>query len=375
MHTQTQILELGDFTFDSGISLPQVQLAYECYGTLAEDKGNVVLLNHALTGSHHAHGWCDQVAQAGDFWQPENFEGWWDLMIGSGKPLDTDRYFIICANYLGSCYGSTGPASLAPDGKPWGARFPLVTAADQVRAQIALLNHLGIDRFHLVAASIGGLIGMTCACLYPQRVKGLMLVGVTHEPSMEHRLSVFEQILAIELDHQFMDGNYKLDEQPQRGLALARIICHKLFIDQSTLAQRARAGVITEQNMLRSYPIRHNTESYMLHQGTKFAKRFDANAYIRIVDMWAQHDLTRLTASDSLATCWNTLARHHIAVTSFGISTDACFLPEDIEQMHQQLLQAGVESHYHLIESEKGHDSFLLEPELYADVITEFLEA
>ncbi len=373
--TQTQILEISDFRFDAGVSMPSVQLAYECYGTLAEDKGNVILLNHALTGSHHAHGWCDQLDEAGDFWQPENFEGWWNLMIGSGKPLDTDRYFIICANYLGSCYGSTGPASLAPDGTPWGARFPLVTAADQVRAQIALLDHLGIQRFHLVAASVGGLIGMTCSCLYPERVKGLMLIGVTHEPTIEHKLSVFEQILAIELDAQFCAGNYKLSDPPRRGLALARIICHKLFVDQSTLALRARSGTIGEQDMLQSYPVRHNTESYMLHQGMKFARRFDANAYIRIVDMWAQHDLATLIGLDSPTDCWARLAQHHVPVRSFGISTDACFLPEDIEKLHEQLLAAGVDSRYHFIQSEKGHDSFLLEPELYAQAIGDFLQS
>ena len=147
---RTQILELGDFTFESGETLPGIRLAYETYGTLNERKDNALLLFHALTGSHHAHGYNDDLPEAGSFWRPENFEGWWNLMIGPGKPLDTDKYFIICINYLGSCYGSSGPADTAPDGEPWGSRFPMVNANDQARAQIKVLDHFGIDRFYMV---------------------------------------------------------------------------------------------------------------------------------------------------------------------------------------------------------------------------------
>ncbi len=372
--THTQLLQLESFTFDAGCTLERVQLAYECYGRLAADRSNVILVNHALTGSHHAHGWCERLEAAGSFWRPENFEGWWDLMIGPGKPLDTDRYYIICMNYLGSCYGSEGPASIAPDGQPWGSRFPLVTAGDQARAQLALLDALGIERVHIVSASVGGLVGLSCACLYPERVKGLLLLGVSHEPSMEHKLSVFEQILAIELDAQFCGGHYPLSEPPLRGLALARIICHKLFIDQKSLAQRARAGTTEHHDMLQSYPVRHNTESYMLHQGTKFAKRFDANAYIRIVDMWAQHDLVHLCGEEDYPACWRRLATHKIPVTTFAIDTDACFLARDIADLHEQLVAQGVEATHVLIHSMKGHDSFLLEPELYQRDIAAFLE-
>ncbi len=370
--TQSQFLVLESFTFDDGTRMERVALAYECYGTLSEKKDNVILLNHALTGSQHAHGWCDELPEAASFWQPENHEGWWNSMIGEGKPLDTSRYCIICMNYLGSCYGSEGPTSLAPDGAPWGSRFPLVTAADQARAQMLLLDSLGIERAHIVAASVGGFIGMTTACLYPERVKGLMLIGVSHRPSIDHQLSVFEQIMAIELDEHFASGRYSLDSPPLRGLALARIICHKLFVDTRSLASRAKSGLLPEQDMLRSYPVRRNTESYMLHQGTKFAKRFDANAYIRIVDMWAQHDLAALCAVEDLSACWQRLAQHGVRVVTFAIDTDGCFLPDDIAALSEEMREQGVQTTHHLIHSQKGHDSFLLEPELYAEGIADF---
>ncbi len=367
---KTHIAQCKDFLFDSGMRM-DVQLAYECYGQLNAAKDNVILLNHALTGSHHAHGYCDQLPEAGSFWQPENHEGWWNKMLGEGKPLDCSRYFIICVNYLGSCYGSTGPASLAPDGEAWGSRFPYITAADQLRAQMWLLDELGIERFALVAPSVGGLIALTTACLYPQRLRSLMLIGVSHETSIAHHLSIFEQVLAIELDEKFCKGRYALENPPLRGLALARIICHKNFVHQATLVQRAGAGIMAQPEMV--YPITRNTESYMLHQGTKFAKRFDANAYIRIVDMWAKHDLRSLCQQSSYEDCFAPLAQHRVPVLSFSIDTDLCFLPEDIERMHQLLLRSGVESQHCRIVSEKGHDSFLLEPELYEKQIRAFL--
>lgn len=372
--THTIIHHLGDFTFDSGETLPRLVLAYECYGSLNEAKDNVILLNHALTGSHHAHGWCDSLPEADPLWMPENFEGWWNLMIGSGKPLDTNKYFIICVNYLGGCYGSSGPSSTAPDGKPWGGRFPLVTARDQARAQIHLLDSLGIERFRLVAPSVGGLCGLVSTVLYPERVTGLLLIGVGYKISIEHRLSVFEQILAIEMDEKFCVGDYALDNPPNRGLALARIICHKLFVDQSQLDKRARAGVIQKSEMLNWYQAKRNTESYMLHQGTKFAKRFDANSYLRIINMWGSYDLAELCHQESVDACFQILAQHQIPVQMFSISTDYCFTPEEISAYHQDMLRNGVVAHYRCIESQKGHDSFLLEPELYEADIKQFLD-
>lgn len=373
IYTETRLHALGDFTFDSGDTIPQAQLAYESYGQLNAKKDNVILLNHALTGSHHAHGWCDSLPQAPALWQPENHEGWWDLMIGSGKALDTDKYFIICCNYLGSCYGSTGPNSVAPDGVKWGARFPKITAKDQVRAQKHLLDSMGIERVHIVAPSVGGFCGLCFTVLYPERVKGLLLIGISYKASMEHQLSIFEQILAIELDPQFKGGHYRDGEEPYKGLALARIICHKLFIDPAQLAKRAGGGLIKQSDMLAWYQVEKNTQSYMLHQGSKFAKRFDANAYLRIIDMWGNFDIVALSGEASLIDSFARIGKAGVPVLLYSISTDNCFTTEEVEEYTQKLLEAGVKARHIQIESIKGHDSFLLEPELYEEGIGEFL--
>lgn len=371
---QSHIFRLGDFTFHSGETLPDIRLAYETYGTLNADKSNAILLFHALTGSHHAHGYNDNLPEAGTFWQPENHQGWWDLMIGPGKPLDTERFFIICANYLGSCYGSSGPTQTAPDGEPWGSRFPLTDGNDQARAQIQLMNHFGIDRFAIVAPSLGGMLALTLAALYPERVRSMVIIGAAHRPAINHKLEFFEQVLAIELDPAYRAGCYPLSDPPNRGLALARIISHKLFVYQDGLEKRARKGICDSKGMLTWYQPRRNTESYMLHQGTKFAKRFDANAYIRIVNLWAGYDLPAFTGMADTDEVFRLYARHNIRFLLFSIDTDYCFTADAIEEFHRELTRNGVSSVHTRIQSEKGHDSFLLEPDLYADGLAEYLK-
>ena len=371
---QSHIFRLGDFTFHSGETLPDIQLAYETYGTLNEDKSNAILLFHALTGSHYAHGYNDNLPEAGTFWQPENHQGWWDRMIGPGKPLDTERFFIICANYLGSCYGSSGPTQTAPDGEPWGSRFPLTDGNDQARAQIQLLDHFGIERFAIVAPSLGGMLALTLAALYPERVRSMVIIGAAHRPAINHKLEFFEQVLAIELDPAYRAGRYPLSDPPNRGLALARIISHKLFVYQDGLEKRARKGICDSKGMLTWYQPSRNTESYMLHQGTKFAKRFDANAYIRIVNLWAGYDLPAFTGMANTDEVFRLYARHNIRFLLFSIDTDYCFTADAIEEFHQELTRNGVSSVHTRIQSEKGHDSFLLEPDLYADGLAEYLK-
>ncbi len=369
----SKLFDLGSFQFDSGEVLPDIRLAYETYGTLARDAGNAVLLFHALTGSHHAHGRNEQLPEAGTFWQPENYDGWWNRMIGPGKPLDTNRFFIVCANFLGGCYGSSGPVSPAPDGEPWGSRFPLVTANDQVRAQVRLLEHLGIKRFAVVGPSVGGMLSLALAHMFPERVRSVILIGVADHPPIEHKLSVFEQIAAIELDAKYRAGRYPLSDPPARGLALARIICHKLFVYQRGLEKRARSGVSRDNELLTWYTPTRNTESYMIHQGTKFAKRFDANAYIRIVNMWASFDLPALSGESCVDDAYRLFAAHHIPFLLYSINTDCCFSPRIISQFYRRLLKAGVQATYTCIRSGKGHDSFLLEPQLYEQGISSAL--
>lgn len=370
---QTRILNIGDFTFESGETLPNICLAYETYGKLSAKRDNALLLFHALTGSHHAHGYNAHLPEAGSFWRKENHEGWWNLMIGPGKPLDTDKYFIICINYLGSCYGSTGPASTAPDGEPWGSRFPMVNANDQARAQIKVLDHFGIDRFYMVGPSLGGMLSLCVANLWPERIKSIIIIGSGYKPQIDHKLCGFEQVLAIELDPAYQAGRYALSAPPLRGLALARIICHKLFTYQRGLEKRARKGVVDGKGMLTWYKPTRNTESYMLHQGTKFAKRFDANAYIRIIELWTGFDFAAFSGTGDIDAAFRRFAEHKIPFMLFSISTDCCFTPRSVSLFHRRLLKNGVDSRYKCIHSVKGHDSFLLEPELYQQEIAEYL--
>lgn len=370
----TRFFPLGDFALDCGETVPSAVLAYETYGTLRPDRSNAVLLFHALTGSQHAHGYNPSIPEIAPLWQEENHQGWWNAMIGSGRPLDTDRYFIICANLLGSCYGSSGPYSTHPDGTPWGSRFPLITAGDQARAQAALLGHFGIERLHLVGPSVGGLVGLAFTALYPSRVHSFITIGSGYKPSMDHQLSVFEQILAIELDPRYLAGRYPLDNPPKQGLAFARIIGHKAFVYQEGLAERARESTGDRKNMLTWYTPTRNTQSYMLHQGTKFANRFDANSYIRIADMWINYDLRTITGTATLEQALEPCRAAGVPFLVFSIDTDACFRPEEQREYVDQLRRIGIPAEYHLIRSEKGHDSFLLEPELYAEPIARFLQ-
>lgn len=361
-------------TLENGASLPQVQLAYETYGTLAADKGNAILLFHALTGSQHAHGWNPSVPGIGSRWTEENYEGWWNSTIGAGKPLDTDQYFIICVNLVGGCYGSTGPASPHPeDGKPWGSRFPYLSIGDQARFQAMLLDSFGIDRVTLVGPSVGGLVALSFSVLFPERVKGMISIGSGYRATMDHRLSVFEQILAIELDPDFKGGDYDEASPPWRGLSFARIIGHKAFVHQEGLAARARKDVGDACGMLSAYTPKRSTQSYMLHQGTKFSKRFDANSYIRIADMWSEFDICEQQGTDSFSLALAPCAEASIPFLIFSIDTDCCFRPEEQVRFVSLLQEAGIAVESHTIRSDKGHDSFLLEPELYAEPIVAFL--
>jgi homoserine O-acetyltransferase len=265
-----------------------VRIAYETWGAPNADRSNAILLFHALSGSHHAAGYNPAIDGTGELWQEELHQGWWQDMIGPGKALDTDRYFIICANYLGGCYGSTGPASVNLEtGKPWGSAFPAVSAADQVTVMARLLDHLGIGTLHaVVGPSVGGLVALTFATLLPTRVRNVITIGSGYKTTVLNRLILFEQILAIENDPYFNGGDFYDGNAPLYGLALARMISHKTFVHLDSIERRARRDVIQADDVLAWYRVRDQFQSYMLHQGKKFVKRFDANTYLRIIDLW-----------------------------------------------------------------------------------------
>ncbi len=368
-HVETKFFTFGTeddpFVLRCGTALPEVTLAYETYGTLNADRSNAILVFHALTGSQHAAGFNPQVAAPGVKWTEENHHGWWDAFIGPGKAIDTDRFFVICANYLGGCYGSTGPASTNPaTGRPFGGSFPRVCFADMVDAQMRLLDHLGIEKLHAVTGgSTGGVMTLSLATRYPDRVDIVIPVASGVRTTALQRIHNFEQIMAIQNDPAFDHGEYYDGPRPDQGLGLARMIGHKTFVSLRSLWNRARDEVIDQDDGPGMYRLNNPLESYMRHQGEKFVQRFDANAYLRIMDAWNTYDLAAEAGRDDLADLF--IDSKHQRYMVFSIDSDVCFYPEEQEELVRYLEIADVDYRWITVHSDKGHDSFLLEPELF----------
>lgn len=367
--TETQFFQLATeskpFFLQSGEAVAPAVLAYEAYGKLNERKDNAILIFHALSGSQHAAGITTSVAGVPDLWTDECQTGWWDGFIGPGKGLDTDHFFVICVNYLGGCYGSTGPCSIDPrTGRPYGPRFPQVTMADIVDSQMALIDHLGIGTLHAVlGASLGGLLSLSLATRYPERIRTVIPFATGPRITPLQRLHNFEQIFAIESDPNFRAGDYYDGTPPSRGLALARIIGHKTFVSLSAMEERARSEIVRRDDTLAWYQLRSPLESYILHQGRKFVKRFDANTYLRILDAWNRFDLVREAVATDMVALFQRCRKQNYLV--FTIDSDACFYPEEQAEMMDIFKKAGIDATRITVHSDKGHDSFLLEPHLY----------
>ncbi len=377
--TETQFFQLATegrpFFLQSGEALAPATLAYETYGTLNAARSNAIVVFHALSGSQHAAGWTESVPGVGARWTEECQPGWWDDFIGPGRGIDTSHFFVICVNYLGGCYGSTGPGSVDPrTGRPYGPRFPQLTVADIVDSQMALLDHLGIGTLHAaVGASLGGLMALSLATRYPERVRTIIpfATGVAITPLQ--RLHNFEQICAIESDPNFRGGDWYGGPPPDRGLALARIIGHKTFVSLSAMEERARTEIVRRDDSLAWYQLRNPLESYMLHQGRKFVKRFDANTYLRVLDAWQRFDLVREAVASDLVALFSRCRKQNYLV--FTIDSDACFYPHEQARLMEILKQAGVDATRITVHSEKGHDSFLLEAHLYRPFLRAVLQA
>lgn len=368
----SQSFQLGSdqmpFAFRNGWVAPgPLTLVYETYGTLNADKSNAILLFHALSGSHHAAGLNPSVPGADDRWTEEMHVGWWNAYIGPKKALDTRKFCVICVNFIGGCYGSTGPASPHPeDGRPYGSRFPSLHVSDVVRSQAALLDHLGIRKLHaVIGPSVGGLMALTFANLFPDRVRFIIPIASGFRTTVLNRLILFEQILAIENDPHFRGGDYYDGNPPLYGLALARMISHKTFVHLDTIERRAKRDVRQPEGKLAWYRLHDKVESYILHQGTKFVERFDANTYLRISEMWSRYDplLEAGTSSVEALLAPSREHGHHFLV--FSIDSDFCFYPEEQSELVRHLKDHDVSCMHITTHSDKGHDSFLLEPALY----------
>jgi len=360
------------FHLFNGQRLDEVTVAYETYGELNAAKDNAVLLFHAFSGSQHAAGRNESVDGVA-LWRDDCHDGWWHDFVGPDKALNTDRFFVVCCNYLGGCYGSTGPRSMNPaTGEAYAGDFPHVRFADIVDAQMHLLDHLGINKLHgAVGASLGGILASVLATRHPQRVNAVISLSSGVEVPVLTRIQNFEQISAIERDANYKGGHYYGGEVPNGGLALARMIAHKTYVSLGTLVDRARKEMKAGVHFA-FYDFAHSIESYMYHQGEKFVKRFDANTYLRILDAWNHFDLASEARAESIAEALAPCGDQRWLI--FSIDSDVCFYPSSQKHLASVLKTAEVPYQHMTVHSGKGHDAFLLQPELFTPHLSYFLE-
>ena len=346
----------------SGQVLPAYQLAVETYGTLNEQRSNAVLVCHALNASHHV---------AGVYEGQEKSEGWWDNMVGPGKALDTDRFFVIGVNNLGSCFGSTGPASLRPDtGRPWGADFPVITVEDWVQAQARLADHFGIRKFAAVmGGSLGGMQAMCWAIMHPERVGHCIVVAST--PRLSAQNIAFNEVArrAILTDPDFHGGHYyEHGVVPRHGLSVARMIGHITYLSDDDMAAkfgRTQRAPAENGEFHYGYGVEFEVESYLRYQGDKFSTYFDANTYLLITRALDYFDPARRHGGD-LARALKA-AQAKFLLVSF--STDWRFPPARSREIVQALLKNQHPVTYAEIDAPHGHDAFLLEDRRYHAVV------
>lgn len=350
------------FALQNGTVLPSLDLVYETYGELNQAKSNAVLICHALSGHHHAAG----------YHQGDRKPGWWEHCIGPGKAMDTNKLFVVSVNNLGGCHGSTGPRSTNPDtGQPYGPEFPQVVVKDWVASQALLANHLNIDHFlAVVGGSLGGMQALQWSIDFPQRVHNAVLIATAAKLTAQN--IAFNEIArqAITTDPDYRAGNYRIeDTNPDRGLMLARMIGHVTYLSDDGMANRfgreLKSGDIDNAG-----DVEFQVESYLHHQGRSFTQRFDANTYLLMTRALDFFDPARETSGDLVAAFEQAQAR--FLVMSF--TTDWRFSPERSKEIVDALIAAGKDVASAVIDSEHGHDSFLLPIDRYTSALRAYLD-
>ncbi len=367
MNTRHASLTLpGPLPLDGGGVLERVEIAYAGYGELSPAADNVILVCHALTGDQH-------VASANP---ASGRAGWWERMVGPGKPIDTDRFHVICANVIGSCMGSSGPASLASDGAPFAMRFPVITIRDMVRAQIALLDALGIEKLHaVVGGSMGGMQSLSLAASWPERTARVLAIATTARHSAQN--IAFHEVgrQAIMADPNWRGGDYYGGTAPDAGLAVARMAAHITYLSEDGLTGKFGRNLQDREAKSFGFDADFQVESYLRHQGSGFTKRFDANSYLYITRAMDYFDLAEEVAgqegggllADAFAHC-----RARFCVVSF----DSDWLYPTTESRHlvHALNASGAPVSFVELSAPHGHDSFLLDVPALDRVVRGFLE-
>lgn len=351
------------FQLESGASLQPVTLAYETYGQLNADCSNAILILHALSGSAHAAGY-----HADDDKKP----GWWDDSIGPGKAFDTDRFFVICSNVLGSCYGSSGPMSIDPaTGRPYGLSFPVVTIGDIVRAQVKLIDFLGIDRLLCVTGgSMGGMQALEWAAHHPRRIISAIPLATTarHSPMLIAFSEVGRQ--AIYADPAWNEGDYYARAQkPDAGLAVARMVGHITYLSEQAMHDKFGRRLQSLERYGYEFQTEFAIESYLKYNGNNFTRRFDANSYLYVTKALDYFDLT--SANGSLAAAFVDASAIKYLVVSFN--SDWLYPTYHSKELVAALTAVGADVTYLDIESTWGHDAFLLEVDTMTRLLGSFL--
>jgi homoserine O-acetyltransferase len=347
----------------SGAVLPAYDLVYETYGTLNADKSNAVLICHALSGTHHV---------AGKYSEDDKYPGWWDNMIGPGKPLDTNRFFVIGLNNLGGCSGSTGPKTVNPStGKPWGSAFPIVTVDDWVASQARLADHLGIHAFAaIIGGSLGGMQALQWTLTYPDRVKNALVIAAA--PNLTAQNMAFNEVArqAIITDPEFHGGDYYAHGVvPRRGLRIARMLGHITYLSDDAMG--AKFGRKMKHDEIKySFDVEFEMESYLRYQGDKFAESFDANTYLRMTRALDYFDPAVEYNGDLSAALAKATA--DFLVVSF--TSDWRFSPGRSREIVKALLDNELTVSYGELTAAHGHDAFLMPDPHYHAIVRAYLE-
>ena len=343
---------------DSGVELGPITIAYQTYGTLNAEKSNAVLVCHALTGDQHV---ANDHPITGK-------PGWWETMIGPGKPVDTDRFYVICSNILGGCMGSTGPASINPaTGQVWGLDFPVITIGDMVKAQVRLIDHLGIDQlFCVLGGSMGGMQVLQWASAFTDRVYTAVPIATAAWHSSQN--IAFHEVgrQAVMADPEWRQGAYTVaGTTPRNGLSVARMAAHITYLSEEALQRKFGRNLQDRKMKTFSFDADFQVESYLRHQGITFVDRFDANSYLYITRAMDYFDLA-LEHEDQLADAFRG-TKTRFCVVSF--TSDWLYPTRESKEIVQALNAVAANVSFVEVESDKGHDAFLLEePELFATV-------
>lgn len=364
--------ESNPLPLDCGETIAPVDVEYEVYGEMNENRDNVILILHALSGDAHVAGWDARAEEYGRLWRKAR-PGWWDSMVGPGKAFDTRQYCVMCSNVLGSCYGTTGPSSIdRATGHPYGLRFPVITVGDWVRLQERLVTHLGIECLFAVAGgSLGGQQALEWTLAYPERVKLAIILASSVRLSDQGLAFNAVGRHAIISDPHFKGGDYYEGPTPDRGLAIARMLGHITYLSEVSMrrkfGRRYRNGNNTPGFHL---GIDFEVENYLQHQGQAFVERFDANSYLYISRAMDYYDAAQWGDGDLDKACSRIVSK--FLLVSF--SSDWLYTPEQMKELALALCRNRKPVTYVNIPSSYGHDAFLLEVEKLEPLIRSFLE-